>query len=166
MKSIESQIFENIEASGRGSIVFPSDFIAIADYKAVAKSLERLTAKGFLLRLARGIYYYPIIDSELGLGILMPSVEEIASKIAMRDHARIAPAGNYALNKLGLSTQIPMNFVYLTDGSNRVINLDGGQSIQFRRTSPKNLAFTNQLASLITVSLKEIGAQNLSDELV
>lgn len=166
MVSIETKIFESIKTAGRGSIIFPSDFAAFADVKTVGKSLERLTNKGSLVRLARGVYYYPIIDTELGLGIMMPSIDEIASKIAQRDRARIAPAGDYALNKLGLSTQVPMNFVYLTDGSNRVINLEGGHSIQFIRTTPKNLSFNNQLAALITVSLKEIGAHNLTEEIV
>ncbi|MFR5959283.1 MAG: DUF6088 family protein [Bacteroides stercoris] len=112
-----------IKAKGRGSIFFPSDFTSYGEVKAIGKSLERLTAKGDIIRLARGIYLYPEIDTVLGLGILMPSIEQIAEMIARRDKARIVPTGIYALNKLGISTQVPMNIVYLTDGAPRKVSL-------------------------------------------
>lgn len=101
MASIEENILTAIKAKGRGSIFFPSDFTSYGEVKAIGKSLERLTAKGDIIRLARGIYLYPEIDTVLGLGILMPSIEQIAEMIARRDKARIVPTGIYALNKLG-----------------------------------------------------------------
>lgn len=116
-----------------------------------------------IIRLARGIYCYPQIDKKLGLGILYPSIEDIANNIARRDKARIAPTGIQALNKLGLSTQVPMNVVYMTDGTNRKINLGDGRSIQFKYTRPSNLAFTNKLAMLVTFALKEIGKDKVTE---
>lgn len=165
MTSIEGNVWQAIQDKGRGSIFFASDFTAYGNAKAVGKSLERLTAKGEIIRLARGIYTYPKIDTDLGLGTLMPSTEQIAETIARRDKARIVPTGVYAMNKLGLSTQVPMNIVYLTDGAPRKVNLGGGRSIQFKYTTPKNLAFTNQLAMLVTFALKQIGRDNLSDDM-
>ena len=88
---------------------------------------------GTILRISHGIYYYPKIDKVLGLGILYPTLEEIAEGIAKHDKVRIVPTGLYALNRLGFSTQIPMNVVYLTDGFNRKITLYNGSSIQFKR---------------------------------
>ena len=85
MASIEDNILTAIQAKGRGSIFFPSDFTSYGEVKAVGKSLERLTAKGDIVRLARGIYLYPEIDTVLGLGILMPSIEQIAETIARRE---------------------------------------------------------------------------------
>ena len=84
MASIEDSILTAIKAKGRGSIFFPSDFTSYGEGKAVGKSLERLTAKGDIIRLARGIYSYPEIDTVLGLGILMPSIEQIAETIGIR----------------------------------------------------------------------------------
>ena len=135
------------------------------EVKAIGKSLERLTAKGDIIRLARGIYLYPEIDTVLGLGILMPSIEQIAEMIARRDKARIVPTGIYALNKLGISTQVPMNIVYLTDGAPRKVSLGNGRSIQFKYTTPKNLSFTNSLAMLVTFALKEVGKDNITDDI-
>ncbi len=165
MASIEDSIFTAIKAKGRGSIFFPSDFTSYGEVKAVGKSLERLTAKGKIIRLARGIYTYPMIDKDLGLGVLIPSIEQIAETIARRDKARIVPTGIYALNKLGVSTQVPMNIVYLTDGAPRKINLGNGRYIHFKYTTPKNLSFTNPLAMLVTFALKEIGKDNVTDDI-
>ncbi len=162
MISIEDKIWTAIKAKGKGSIFFPSDFTSYGEVKAVGKSLERLTAKGNIVRLARGIYTYPEMDTVLGLGILMPSIEQIAETIARRDKTRIVPTGAYAMNKLGISTQVPMNIVYLTDGTPRKISIGSGRSIQFKYTTPKNLSFTNPLAMLVTFALKEIGRNNVT----
>ncbi len=163
MISIEDKITEAIRAKGEGFIFFPNDFIDFGEPKSIGKALERLTEKELILRLARGIYYYPKQDQLMGLGVLYPSIEEIADSIARRDKARIVPTGIHALNKLGLSTQIPMNFVYLTDGTRRKVNLGNGKSIQFRFTSPRNLAFSNKLAMLITFALKELGQGKITE---
>lgn len=163
MISIEDKIIEVIRAKGEGFIFFPNDFIDLGEPKSIGKALERLTEKDLIFRLARGIYYYPKQDKIMGLGVLYPSIEEIVDSIARRDKARIVPTGIHALNKLGLSTQIPMNFVYLTDGTRRKVNLGNGKSIQFRFTSPKNLAFTNKLAMLVTFALKELGQDKITE---
>src|SRR5215469_10585816 len=121
MQSIDDKILANVKKCGRGKVYFVADFALYGEAKAVQKALERLVKSQTLLRLARGIYFYPKIDKELGLGILYPSWDDVATAIAKRDKARIVPTGLYALNRLGLSTQVPANFVYLTDGSPRRI---------------------------------------------
>lgn len=163
-QSHEKRIITSIIKRGRGTIVSPLDYALYGDSKAVQKAFERLTAAGRLVRVARGIYCYPKIDRKLGLGVLYPTIEEIAAAIARRDKAKIAPTGIYALNKLGLSTQLPMNVVFLTDGSPRKIRLDGERGIQFKHTSKKNLSFQNDFAMLLTFALREIGESNVNDE--
>lgn len=164
MQSVEDKVLNNIKKCGRGKVYFTSDFASYGQPKAVSKALERLLASGDMVRLARGIYLYPKVDKELGLGVLYPNFEELAQSIAKRDHARLVPAGNYALNRLGLSTQIPMNVVYLTDGSQRKITIGHGRGITFKHAAPKTFAFTNELAMLIVVGLKEIGEKNITPE--
>ena len=143
---------------------FSADFASLGESKSVLKALERLVNKGDIIRIARGIYCYPKVDKRWGLGVLRPTYDEIAQAIARRDKARIAPTGDQALNILGLSDQVPMNAVYLTDGSARKIRLDGDRGILFRHTAPKKLAFSNNLAMLITFALKEIGAEKVTAE--
>ena len=163
-ENIGKKIVNNIKKCGRGTIFFPSSFISYGDIKAVFKSLERLTNDAVIIRLANGIYLYPKIDKKLGLGVLYPSIEDIAIQIAKRDRARIAPTGAYALNLLGLSTQVPMNVVFLTDGSPRKIRLGNNKTITFKHTVPKNLAFVNKTAQLATFALKEIGQSSINEE--
>lgn len=110
--------------------------------------------KGEIKRVARGIYTRPKI-SKLIVEV-MPSKEDVAKAIAKRDKARIIPIGSYALNVLGLSTQVPMNAVFLTDGAARKIQLDYGM-ITFKRATPKNLATIGKISGLAIQALKEIG---------
>lgn len=163
-ENIGKRIVNNIKKCGRGSIFFPNSFVSYGDIKSVSKSLERLTKEAVIIRLANGIYLYPKIDKELGLGVLYPSVEEIALQVARRDKAHIAPTGAYAMNLLGLSTQVPMNVVFLTDGSPRKIKLGNNRIITFKHTVPKNLAFVNKTAQLATFALKEIGKSSVNEE--
>jgi hypothetical protein len=164
MKSIDDKILIKIKKCGRGKEYFASDFASYGEAKSVSKALERLVKSQMLLRLARGIYYYPKMDKKLGLGILYPSLEDVAQSIAKRDKARIVPTGLYALNRLGLSTQVPMNFVYLTDGTPRRVKVGNGKGILFKHTAPKNLAFQNELAMLIVFALKEITKDGVRQE--
>lgn len=160
-KSVQTRIENEIKSMKRGSILFPSNFDDMGNVEVVKKSLLRLENKKFLVRLAHGIYLHPKQDKLLG--ILYPTIEEIAIAIAERDKARIIPTGITALNKLGLSTQIPMNIVFLTDGAPRSIVV-GKRTIKFKRTSPKNLAVKGEITSLIIQALKEIGKDSVTAE--
>jgi hypothetical protein len=145
-------------------VFLPADFATFGKTESVRTVLQRLVKKGMLLRYARGIYYYPKIDKKFGMGILSPSVEDVAQSIAKRNKAHIVPTSVYALNRLGFSTQVPMNFVYLTDGTPRRIKVGPQNGILFIHTAPKNLAFKNKLAMLITFALKEIGKDKVTQE--
>ena len=158
-RSVQTRIENEIKSMKRGSILFPSNFDDLGNVEVVKKSLLRLENKKFLVRLAHGIYLYPKQDKLLG--ILYPTIEEIALAIAERDKARIIPTGTTALNKLGLSTQIPMNVVFLTDGTPRSI-IVGKRTVKFKRTSPKNLAVKGKITSLVIQALKEIGKDNVT----
>lgn len=164
MQKAVNEIESLIKQKQKGKIYFASDFALLGAPKTINKSLERLEQSKTIIRIARGIYYYPKNDTKLGLGILYPSLEEIAKEIAQRDKARIVPTGIYALNKLGLSTQVPMNIVYLTDGTPRRIKIGNGKGILFKHTAPKNLAYKNDLILLIVSALKAIGKENVKNE--
>ncbi|MEL6304944.1 MAG: DUF6088 family protein [Bacteroidota bacterium] len=158
--SVKKQIKDEIQKKGRGKIVVPSDFERSYGVENTKKSLLRLSKEGFLEHLARGIYLFPKKD-EL-LGILYPDIVTIAEQIALRDRAHIIPTGAQAMNQLGLSTQIPLNAVFLTDGSPRTIKV-GNRTIKFKKVSPKNLAAKGTISGLAIQALKEIGKQNLTD---
>lgn len=158
--SIDDKILIKIRKARRGSLFFVEDFLSMGSAKAVSKAMERLVQQEELHRVARGIYSRLEEDSVLGL--LKPSTEAIAEAIRKRDKARIVPTGSIALNALGLSTQVPMNVVYYTDGSARQIDL-GKRKIVFKKTSPKNLATIGKISTLVIQALKEIGKGNATE---
>lgn len=160
MESNDSKIITKIKKAKRGSLFFIEDFLTFGNAKAVAKALERLTDKEEISRVARGIY--AILQKDPVLGKIHPSAEQIAEVIRKRDKARIIPTGILALNALGLSTQIPVNLVYLTDGSARTVSL-GKRKIKFKKTSPKNLSAIGSISGMAIQALKEIGKDNVTD---
>ena len=109
MQSIDDKILSNIKKRGRGAIFFANDMVQYGQRQSVLKALERMAAAGTILRVARGIYCYPKIDKELGLGILYPSLDEIALAVAKRDKAKVIPTGATAAIRLGFTTQVSMN---------------------------------------------------------
>ncbi len=154
MESIEKQIERSIKKKSKGTIFFPDDFSKYGSSDAVRKALERLTDKKQIVRVAQGIYVRP--KESKYIGAVIPSVEEIAEAIAKRDKIRTVPTGIYALNALGLSTQIPMKIVLLTDGSPREIKI-GKRTINFKKTTPSNLLAKGKISRLVIQALKEIG---------
>jgi ribosomal protein S19E (S16A) len=161
MQSIEKKIELSIKNRPKGSLVFPNDYLGYGSSDAIRKALDRLEDKQVIVRVAQGIYVRPKISKLLGP--LIPSVEEIAEAIAKRDRIRTIPSGSYALNTLGLSTQVPMNIVLLTDGSPREIKV-GKRIIKFKKTTPKNLLAKGQISRLVIQALKEIGNGNVSKQ--
>lgn len=159
--SIEVKIFERIKNLPKGELLLPSDFSDLGSSEAVRISLFRLVKSGEILRVAQGIYVRPKISKLIGT--LKPSAEEVADAIAKRDRIRTVPTGSYALNALGLSTQVPMNIVLLSDGSARVIKV-GKRTIKFKKTTPKNLLAKGKISRLVIQAMKEIGNGKVTKE--
>ena len=160
---VENKIANGLKLQPKGSVFFVNDFLDYGNPDTVKKALLRLKEKETLVRLAHGIYLYPKIDKELG--ILFPSTEDIAKALARRDKARIVLTGVQALNKLGLSTQVPMKVVYLTDGATRNIKV-GKRTITFKNTSPKNLLAKGEISSLVIQALKTIGQSKVDEKAI
>lgn len=160
MTSIEDKILQRIEALPKGELLLPADFSELGSSEAVRLSLFRLEKEGIIIRVAQGIYVRPEVSDFIGK--LLPSAEEVAEAIAKRDRIRTVPTGSYALNALGLSTQVPMNIVLLTDGSPRIIKV-GKRTIKFKKTTPKNLLAKGEISRLVIQALKDIGNGNLTE---
>lgn len=161
MESTHHQIEQSILKKGRGKILFTNDFSHFGTNTAVRHTLSRLCKQKMIIRLSVGIYLYPKIDKHIGA--LYPSIEDIAKAIAKRERARLIPTGAYALNALGLSTQVPMKVIFLTDGAPRIVKVGKNGTICFKKTIAKNLAFKGKITSLVTFALKEIGIGNVEE---
>lgn len=161
MQSIEKQIERSIKSKPMGSLVMPDDYLSYGSSDAIRKALDRLEDKKVIIRVAQGIYVRPKISKLIGP--LVPTAEEVAEAIAKRDRIRTVPTGSYALNALGLSTQVPMNIVLLTDGSPREIRV-GKRKIKFKKTTPKNLLAKGKISRLVIQALKEIGNGKVNEQ--
>lgn len=161
MESSKNQIQTKISKSSFGEIFFLDDFVKYGSSENIRKVLSRLEEDGVFIRLAQGIYLKPKKDPLLG--IIYPTTEEIAKQIVQRDKARIAPTGVMALFLLGLTTQIPLKAVYLTDGSQREIKI-GKRSIKFKKTVPRSFAIKNGLLHLIVQAFKEVGQEGVTED--
>jgi len=158
---VEVHILSKIKKAKRGSLFFPEHFSDFGSARTVGKALFRLMESGELHRVATGIYVRP--EKDKVLGIVLPGIEEIAEAIRKRDKARIIPTGSYALYKLGLTTQVPMNVVYYTDSTARKIKV-GKQTITFKRASARNLSAIGDTSKLVIQALKTIGKDKVTEE--
>lgn len=158
--SIPEKIKQRILDKGQGTLHFISDFYDLGNDRVVRQALIRLEKRGILERVKRGMYLLPRVDIEIG--ILHPSLDQIAHAIADRDNAQILPTGVQALNMLGLSTQVPMNAVYVTTGSPRKVKV-GKRNITFIRVAPKYFVYQAKISPLIVFALREIGETNITE---
>jgi hypothetical protein len=159
--TIEIQVLKKIKKARRGALFFTDSFLSIGNAKAISKALERLVDKGEIQRVATGIYVRP--KKSKMFGSVTPGLDDIARAIARRDKARIVPTGVHALNLLGLSTQVPVNVVYLTDGTARLVKV-GKRVVKFKKTTPKNLSTWGELSSLIIQGLRTIGKDKVQKD--
>ena len=150
---------KRIEAMPEDSVLFRSDF---PEYHSefVGETLAELTNEGVLVKLAQGIYAKPRMSR---FGVVLPSVEKIVQAIAVRDNAKVLPSGMTALNALGLSTQVPMNYTYLTTGSQRTVKLTNRQVV-LKRGVPKNFWYETRLIALLVQALKTLKQENVGQE--
>ncbi len=126
-------------------------------------ALHRLAKKGTLRRLARGLYDYPRTDPDLGP--LSPTTDAIVKALKGRDRILLQPSGGYAANLLGLSDQVPMKIVFLTDGPARRVQL-GKQVIMLKHTTPRAMATAGRVSGLVIQALRHIGQRYVDDAIV
>ena len=167
MNVADNKVRERILGLKRGAIFFPSDFDDIATDTAVRQTLSRMTKRGEIIRVSRGIYCYPRSNPALGLDIIPPSAEDIAQRVAERDKVTIIPTGDQALNQLGLSTQVPGNAVYITNGARKKISLGKGRSIVFRESNEFRLFdFKSKVMMLAVSAMRSLGESRITDDIL
>ena len=150
---------QRIEALPEDSILFRSDFPQYHT-EFVGSILTELATEGMLVKIAHGIYAKP---RKSRFGDVLPSVDKVVQAIADRDNAEVLPSGMTALNVLGLSTQVPMNYTYLTSGSERTVNLSN-RKVVLKRGVPKNFCYATRLISLLVQALKALKKENVGEE--
>ena len=98
---IHDYILKRIRGRGRGAVFTPKDFLDLGSRDSVDQALSRLSRKGVIRRLDRGVYDYPVVSQRVGNR--SPDPLAVAKSVAGRLSARIQHSGAYAAHVLGLS---------------------------------------------------------------
>lgn len=159
-----NNIRERIQASKNGSVFVASDFADITENVKVGVSLSRLEEEGLIKRIMRGVYYKPEYSKLLGENIA-PSPNAVANAIARNYGWSIVPCGDTALNLLGLSTQVPVVWLYVSDGPYKEYSYDN-TTIKYKHTTNKEISKLNPKTALVIQALKTLGKDNIRNKTI
>lgn len=159
-----NQIRSIIEASEDGSVFVSTDFTDITDKKTVNMGLIRLAEEGVIKKILFGVYYKPEFSKLLGEAVA-PSPNKVAHALARNFGWTIVPCGDTALNLLGLSTQVPSQWIYVSDGAYKEYSFDN-TTIKFKRTTNKEISKVSYKTALTIQALKALGKDNVTDAVI
>jgi len=144
-----------------GEVFILSDFLDIADNQTIRKAITRLESKGIIRRIMRGIYEKPEYNEFLD-EYVAPSTNKIAHAIARNYGWTIVPCGDTALNLLGLSTQVPSLWLYVSDGTYKEYQYNN-TIIKFKKTTNKEISKLSYKTALVIQALKALGKDNIAE---
>ncbi len=147
-----------------GQVFVPSDFADLADMPNIKMSLKRLTDDAVIRRIIRGIYDRPQY-SQLLQEFAAPDLDGVARAIARNHGWSIVPCGDTALNLLGLSTQVPAVYLYISDGPYRTYTVEN-QTIQFKHSTQKNVTGLSPTSALVVQAIKALGEENVDKAII
>lgn len=157
-------IRKRIQENRAGSVFVASDFADITENVKVGVSLSRLEEEGLIKRIMRGVYYKPEYSKLLGENVA-PSPNNVAYAIARNFGWSIVPCGDTALNLLGLSTQVPAAWSYVSDGPYKDYSYDN-TIIKFKHTTNKEISKLTPKTALVIQALKTLGKDNIRNETI
>lgn len=158
----KQEILSRIEKYESNRVFIANDFFDIAGYETVRSTLNRLVEDKEITRIMKGIYYKPKYIELIG-EYESPSVNEVANAIARKYNWTIAPSGNTALNLLGLSTQVPAKWTYISDGRYAGFSF-GNVTIEFKRRNNGDISKMSTLTAMVIQSIKAIGKDKITNE--
>lgn len=163
MDSVVIKIMRKIDAHGQGYVFTPNDFLDFGSRQAVDTALSRLVAQSQIRRLARGLYDYP--KKHHLLGDLLPSLDDVAQAVARSTDSHIQISGAKALHLLGVTTQVPAQTVYLTDGRSKAIQI-GNAVLKLKHASSRVMTGAGSKAGTVLQALRYLGKDHIDDSIV
>lgn len=163
IQSVDYQVLKRIHGHKPGWVFTPAHFADLGSRNAVGLALMRHTKSGAIKQLARGLYEYP--RNHPKFGYVPASTEAIAEAVAGRHAIRLQPIGAYAANALGLSEQVPVKAVFLTDGPTRRVKV-GKREIVLKRTTPRNMATAGRTSGMVIQALRWTGQNHVDEKLI
>ena len=158
------EIKKRILDAEEGSIFVTSDFTDIATTTTVRKCLGRQVEEKNIRRIIDGVYEKPVY-SNLLREYVPANPEKVAYAIARGFHWTIAPCGDVALNKLGLSTQVPVVWSYISDGPYRKFSWDN-ITLSFKHRANREISYMSETTILVVEALKTLGKDRVDDGII
>lgn len=162
--SYMEKIRERIMQAPDGSVFVNSDFADITDTNTIKQIISRLIKEGTLRRIIRGVFEKPKY-SKLLQEYVAADPNEIANALARCYHWTIAPCGDTALNKLGLSTQVTAVWSYISDGPYKTYEWDKTK-IEFKHRTNKEITGLSPTTTLVIQALKTLGKENTDSKVI
>ena len=153
--SYQKIIVKRIDDFEDGYVFTAYDFLDITEYETINKVLSRLYESNYIRRIIKGVYDKPIYSKLLDEYSLY-NIEKVADAFARKFNWNIAPSGDTALNKLGLSNQISNEYIYISDGPYREYEI-GNYKLLFKHAANKEISGLSYITILVIQALKTIG---------
>lgn len=163
-KGIYNQIKMRIESTEDGTVFVTSDFADIAAMATIRKCLGRLAEDMSIRRIMDGVYEKPVY-SNLLKEYIPADPEKVAYAIAKGFHWTIAPCGDIALNKLGLSTQVPVVWSYISDGPYRKFTWDN-ITIAYKHRTNRQISHMSETTTLVIEAIRTLGKNRIDDTVI
>lgn len=164
MDSEAQAIASLIMSWGPGKAFTAKDFTDVAGVRNAGNVLGRMYACGELARATRGVYYVPEKSTLLGTEVPV-SVDEVVRAMARANKWIVAPAGDAALNALGLDTQVPARHAYVSSGPYKTYSY-GPYTIELRHRANRDLLSCSPITRIVVQALKALGKDNVDSETV
>ena len=147
-----------------GNVLVSSDFKDLAESTTIRKALSRLSKEHLIRRIMNGVYEYPEF-SELLREYVAPAPNKVAKALARNFGWTIVPSDDTALNLLGLSTQVPNVWSYVSDGPYKTYEFDN-IVLKFKHTTNKEITGISYKAALIIQAFKTLGEDKVNDKVI
>lgn len=163
-RGIKSGIRARIESLPEDAVFSATDFADIASSDSIRRAFKDLQDEGTIDRAARGIYYKPRYLADLDLTV-PASPDKVAEAVARARGWTIVPSGDHALNMLGLDTQVPAVYAYVSTGPYTKLQV-GPFDVRFKHAASKDLVGMSRVTLLVVQALKALGRERVDDRVI
>lgn len=164
MSSYMEIISDKIDSFDSHKVFFANDFLGIASNATVRQILKRLADERKIQRVIDGFYYNPKYSELIGEYEAV-SIHELALAIARKYNWNIAPYNSTALNLLGLSTQVPTHYKYISSGRYKEYKI-GNTILEFKKVNTGEIANMSLKTATVIQSIKSLGKENITNEVI
>ena len=164
MSSYTEKISDKINDFDSYKVFFANDFLDITSYETARKTLNRMVNERKIKRVIDGFYYNPRYSELIG-EYEEVSIHELALAIARKYNWNIAPYNSTALNLLGLSTQVPTHYKYISSGRYKEYKI-GDTILEFKKVNPGEIANMSLKTATVIQAIKSLGKENITNEVI